>query len=445
MKLELGQIREAILAPEGHLFVTGGPGSGKTTIALLKAKRLFPNLKPGQEILFLSFSRAAVRHVVLRCKEILNAAERRSVAVKTYHSFCLELLESYGRLLRGERMRFLYPGEERLRKSGFDGDWTAERDRLAVDDGLICFDLFAGAAAKLLERCGALRRLMADKFPMVIVDEFQGTDNDQWRMVKALTRETIVFCLADPEQRIFEYRQGVDPHRLDKLRAELAPAEFSLGSENHRSPNTGILQFVDAVLRNRGPLPKTSDVTVGHYCTDAFASTAHAAVTFTFSALAKRKIDNPCVAVLCRSNSLVAELSAILSERHTYNGRTLRPLDHDVVWDAELSAASATVVASVLEWPAEPAAVAVARTLNRIADFYRMKNAEKPTQSAASSARRYEQSAIAVANGETPKPNAVKALLAAHAAGISQIGDPVVDWLAARRLLHDIESAVKNG
>lgn len=50
-----------ILAAAGHLLVTGGPGSGKTTIALLKAQKRIPNLKPGQEILFLSFSRAADR------------------------------------------------------------------------------------------------------------------------------------------------------------------------------------------------------------------------------------------------------------------------------------------------------------------------------------------------------------------------------------------------
>ena len=103
MKLDLCDKRKAILAQDGHLLILGGPGSGKTTIALLKAQRRFEQLRPGQEILFLSFSRAAIRQVVIRCKEILTAAERRSVAVRTYHAFCLEMLVSHGRLLRGAR------------------------------------------------------------------------------------------------------------------------------------------------------------------------------------------------------------------------------------------------------------------------------------------------------------------------------------------------------
>ena len=259
-------------------------------------------------------------------------------------------------------------------------------------------------------------------------------------MVKSLAGETDVFCLADPEQRIFEYRDDVDPRRLDILREEIAPAEFDLGDENHRSPNAGILGFADAVLRNRGPLPNTSDVQRLTYWPNAFASTVHAAVLWTFSALSKKKIAAPCVAVLCRSNAFVADLSAILAEEHSYNGRGLPPIDHDVVWDAELSAASATVVASILEWPTEGAQIAVARTLRRIADFYKLKNAEEPTKGAAENARKYDQSANSVAAGENPKQKAAKTLVEAHAAGIVQIGDPVADWREARRLLHDIDA-----
>ncbi|MEW6597630.1 MAG: ATP-dependent helicase [Pseudomonadota bacterium] len=437
MKLELCDKRKAIIAQAGHLLVLGGPGSGKTTIALLKAQQRFAALKPGQEILFLSFSRAAIRQVLLRCKEILTPAERRAVTVQTYHAFCMEMLEAHGRLLGAKPIRFLYPGDERLQKSGFDGDWQIERRRQATELGLYCFDLFAAGTAELLEHCAALRDLVADRFPMIIVDEFQDTDDDQWKIVKTLSEVTDVFCLADPEQRIFDYRDDVDPRRLDILRETIEIAEFDLGGENHRSPNAGILKFADAVLRNQGPLPVTSDVKQASYWPNAFAATVHAAVIWTFSALRKKGVANPSVAVLARSNALISDLSAILSEQHTYNNQALPVVEHDVVWDAELSAAAAIVVASILEWSTAPTEESLARTLRLISSYYKLKNAEDPTITAAELARKYEAAADKVAKGEAPRIKAAKELVAAHAAGIELTGEPVADWKAARRVLQD--------
>ena len=438
MKLELCEKRKAVIAQGGHLLVLGGPGSGKTTIALLKAQRQSATLKPGQGILFLSFSRAAIRQVLLRCKEILTPAERRAVTVQTYHAFCMEILEAHGRLLHGRPIRFLYPGEERLQKSAFDGDWMVERRRLASEQGLYCFDLFAAGAADLLEGCAALRDLIADRFPMIIVDEFQDTDDNQWRIVRALAEVTDVFCLADPEQRIFDYRDDIDPRRLDILREDIQVTEFDLGGENHRSPNAGILQFADAVLHNHSPLPATPDIKQVSYWQNTFAATVHAAVIWTFSALRKKGVEHPSVAVLSRSNSLIADLSVILSETHTYNKQTLPVIEHDVVWDAELSAAAAVVVASILEWPTGPAEETLARTLRVIAGYYKLKNAEEPTNAAAEHARKYDEAAAKVGTGEGPRINAAKALVAVYKAGIDLVGEPVADWKAARWVLHDI-------
>jgi DNA helicase-2/ATP-dependent DNA helicase PcrA len=342
----------------------------------------------------------------------------------------MEALKAHGRLRNGKVPRFVYPDDERLAKVGFRGDWNDESRRLCREDGRIVFDLFAAAVADLFERSVAVAQLYADKYPMLIVDEFQDTDDDQWRIVKALSRHATIICLADPEQRIFDFRPNISPTRIEESRAALGAREYSLGTDNHRSPDAGILSFADAVLRDR-PLPKVGDVKVHPYWPRAFPATVHAAVWFTFARLREKGVNKPSVAVLARTNSLIAQISAALSEEHTYGGHVVRVVHHDVVWDAELAAAAARVVASVLEWPSVALAPGVGATLRLVAHYYRLKDAAHPSNSAAEEIRRAEAAAEAIERGASPRTKAAKELIAEHGR-LTVVGNPVIDWRVAR-------------
>jgi len=61
--MELSKFQIAILEQQGHLLVEGGPGSGKTTIAIIKAESIIHQLVNRQHILFLSFSNPAVSRI----------------------------------------------------------------------------------------------------------------------------------------------------------------------------------------------------------------------------------------------------------------------------------------------------------------------------------------------------------------------------------------------
>jgi DNA helicase-2/ATP-dependent DNA helicase PcrA len=438
--LELCAKRRAILEQRGHVLVCGGPGSGKTTIALLKAQRRCAELQPGQEVLFLSFSRAAVRQILTGSAALLSAEERRLVQVDTYHRFCIEFLEAHGRLLGVVQARFLVPRDERMRQATHKGDWPTEQARLAAAESLFCFDAVAGGVAKLLEECAALTALYGEKYPTVIVDEFQDTDDDQWRIVLALAKVSEIVCLADPQQRIFDYRTNIDPRRLDIARSMLAPAEFDLGFENHRSPSSAILGFADCILHNRSPLPRSKDIISVQYQEHIVAATVHAHVVWTMSRLRERGLEDPSLAVLCRSNSFVAQLSGLLLDEHVFAGQRFRPVLHDVVWDADLSAVSGQIVGSVLEWPTMTAAQAAARTVALVSEYFNLKNAEQPSQSAGKTARQFREAAGALAAGNAPKIKAAKRILESASQSSEWSGDPVRDWLRARSSLETIEA-----
>jgi DNA helicase-2/ATP-dependent DNA helicase PcrA len=245
--------RRTVLDAEGHVLVTGGPGSGKTTIALAKAvKRIEAGLKLGQMVLFLSFSRAAVARIAESSKTQVPRESQGLLVIQTFHSLFWEILRTHGYLLGSpRRLGLLLPYDERAKRAGLeerDPVWIEERERLFREEGRVAFDLFAVKAAALLGGSAVIRRLVADRYPLVIVDEAQDTAEDQWLCVKTLASLSQLVCLADLDQQIYDFRPGVTAERLTHIVQSLSPVVVDLGSENNRSPGGEILQFGNDIL-----------------------------------------------------------------------------------------------------------------------------------------------------------------------------------------------------
>ena len=437
MTFTLSEAAQFAYDQDGRIMVLGGPGSGKTTLSLLKTQRIIPTLEPGQNILFLSFSRAAVRQVLSRTRDVLSSEERSRITVQTYHAFCMDVLRAHGRLLHGGPARILFPDREKVAKAAYQGDWNVERDRLAIDEGLYAFDNFAGGAAALLNNVRKVAELLADRFPVIILDEFQDTSDAQWELVQALAKRSALIVLADPDQRIFEYDDRVDPERLNHVRNVLQPVEFDLGGDNHRSPDAGILQFADAVLHNRA-LPETKDVSQLDGWANQLELLTHLACVWLYSELKERGIARPSLAVLARTNAMVAEVSGWVSKPHEFRGKTYKPLAHDVLWDAEVSAAAAQIIATILEWPSKTPLERSTSTLEAVADYFETKSAAAsngPISSALIIRDRYRTNAQLLRAGKNARPAGAKHIVAQAAVGIEFVGDPRRDWLAARGVL----------
>jgi len=163
--VDLTETQKEVLRAVGHQLVTGEPGSGKTTVAILKGAKIAREaLKPGQHILFLSFARATVSRVLEAIDEesAIMPEERRRIEVDTYHSFFWRILKTHGYLVGfPRRMTILTPPNEAIAlaavRSGYKAASKlseeekaekrareeAERIRLATEEGRVCFDLFA--------------------------------------------------------------------------------------------------------------------------------------------------------------------------------------------------------------------------------------------------------------------------------------------------------------
>lgn len=438
--IKLDDTRQAILASTGHVLIEGGPGCGKTTIALLKALKALDSLEAEQRVLFLSFSRAAVRQITDRMDGLFGRAARARLEVRTFHAFFLELVRSHGRLLTGRPASFITPDRERELRADFSGDkdaWSVECHRMAAEEGRYVFDLLAGTAATLLEGSSAVRALYSSIYPLVIVDEFQDTNIDQWRAVRALGQTSTVICLADPDQRIFGHLPGVDEERIAHAVAHLQPTCFDLSKDNHRSPEGGLLGYANAVLHN-SPLPVPDSVRTLTYAQRWGALPVeirtHQAVIALREHLRAELGREPTLAVLATTNSLVGRISEKISVENVTARGVLPPVEHDLHWDPELAAAAGFVVASLLEWPALPLQEALTKTLRAVADFYRTKFA-RGTTGARAKIQTIERAITALTEGKPVRAKTAQALLAAYNTGLKLAGQPVADWQEARARL----------
>jgi DNA helicase II / ATP-dependent DNA helicase PcrA len=211
--------QKQVLAARANVLVTGGPGSGKTTVAILKAAAVADaGLQPAQKILFLSFARATVARILEAIAEesTLTAEARRRIEVDTYHAFFWRILKTHGYLVGlPRRLDLLTPPNEAIALSfirrGFKAPnklsateqiekaalEAAERTRLATEDGRVCFGLFAPYVAQLLGSSHRICQLTSGAFPCVVLDEFQDTSADQWGVVKAIGQTSTLIALAD--------------------------------------------------------------------------------------------------------------------------------------------------------------------------------------------------------------------------------------------------------
>ena len=455
---ELSSDQKDILNAAGNLLVLGGPGSGKTTTAILKADELVRNRKVStQKILFLSFARATVSRVLEAVKQhsLLAEETKRYIDVDTYHAFFWRIIKTHGYLLGLPKKLSILPStEEAVSLSEIRSDYIAEKklskvqraekscrekkeqERLAYEDGKICFDLFANLVASLLGRSLKIRRLISLAFPTVILDEFQDTNNKEWDVVKELGKNSTLISLADPEQSIYDFR-GADPNRIKHYREWAEPLEFDLGKANYRSAETDIVEFGNDVLKGKFHNPQYKGIEIVDYPPNGNQAphTLKIQIWSTRKRLIKQKKNDWSLAVLVPTKKMMRQVSDILSQ-------ATPEIRHYAAIDIE----GAMLAAEMLAFLLQPKLLEkdILEFLGFLSNFFRGKGGDTPTKTAIKEAQAIEKAtekAIECENAgkKLPKRSLIRPILAAYqeCRNLKFLGDPEKDWSTVRDILQN--------
>lgn len=426
----------AFLACPSHALALAGPGAGKTHVALVKAQQQVASgaLKPGQKVLFLSFARPTVARILEKAAELISSEELKRLEINTYHGFAWSILRSHGYLLNTARAITLLPPPEAAAHFADVGTGFREQEmlRLFEEEGRLHFDLFARLAAQLLQRSVRLANIYCDAYPMVILDEFQDTNADEWMLIRQLGRHSRLIALGDPEQRIYEFR-GADPRRLGEFADAFKPESFDFSGENHRSNGTDITVFGNDLLTGRNRGKEYTQVKIVRYGFRRNQSPHFRAKTEVLAALRRlRDQPNTSVAVLVASKAFMLQFSQYLSS--DLDG--LPSLQHDVAMDAESPSLAANVIAVLLEGGA--AAALASRLVATLHTHIRGRAGNKAPAQAEMDLAGAIGTYISTGKIRGKKRELIVEecqKIAAERADLTLSGNPEEDWAAMRELI----------
>lgn len=312
---------EVVEATDRTLLVTGGAGTGKTTVALWAARAELE--KPGNEkkrVLFLTFSRTAVDQIISRSRTAIASVEDR-IEVATFHSFAYRVVQRFG-YLTGATAR--NPSVQS----------ASEAKLLGKADDRLVYDDLAPLARRIVDD-PRVAALLSNRWCMVVCDEFQDTGDDQWAILEWLSQHCRLLLLGDEHQLIYGFlaKTGVVPERMTDTRAWVDRA-IDLEPSSHRDPSGAIPALATAIRERRFNDPAVLDaVASGRFHTVCGVDDDHAVDAISEALDAAWAQGCRTFGVFAHSNQSVAELSLRLHQAG---------IDHHLVGlpDAEADALS---------------------------------------------------------------------------------------------------------
>ena len=277
--------RKTVNWTEDAMLVLAGPGSGKTQVLTCRIAQLLDSSPDkNYRVLALTFTNKAADEMKQRVTNFVPGLEERAT-IGTFHSFCGQVLRLHG-VHVGIRPDFTIYSQDADRKAVFEDALkrASAEDKTLSGDEVRYLGLIDRMKAHLIEPKDAEERLarLPDKklislayrayqeelnrlnildfnslifeayrlfstyptvaaryrrsYPYWLLDEFQDTNNAQFRLIRAMAGDDFrnVFAVADDDQIIYQWN-GASFRQIQCFRAEFSAEVVQLPT-NYRCP-----------------------------------------------------------------------------------------------------------------------------------------------------------------------------------------------------------------
>lgn len=286
--------REAAEKIEGALLILAGAGSGKTRTITYRIAHMVKEVGISPyKILAVTFTNKAAKEMKERVEDLVGEEAKR-VMISTFHSFGLRLLRVYGDRLGYNSNFTIYDTDDQKRvvknimkdlvikdkslkeslvvsiisklkedeispdeyenteKYNENGKIIAEIYRrynsvLKSNNAMDFSDILVNTN-RILEIPDILNKVQ-DKFQYIMVDEYQDTNNIQYKIVNKIAKKYGNICVVgDENQSIYGFR-GANIQNILNFEKDYPDATVVKLEENYRSTSV-ILDAANAVIKN---------------------------------------------------------------------------------------------------------------------------------------------------------------------------------------------------
>lgn len=280
--------REAILHRGSPLLLLAGAGSGKTLVITKKIAYLIKECEvPPERIMAVTFTNKAANEMKNRVCELLPEIKPHRLFVRTFHSACLRILKENAHYIgyksdfiildEGDKLsiikKIMKEAETPKRitpkiiikfisniKNETEDNITYDRHffenvynkylEYQLKENLMDFDDLIINTIKLFEKEIPVLNYYRERFKYILVDEFQDTNPQQYKLIKLLTQnaDNDLTVVGDDDQSIYSFR-GATVLNILNFENDFPNTRIIRLEENYRCPKD-IVEAALSVIKN---------------------------------------------------------------------------------------------------------------------------------------------------------------------------------------------------